>query len=188
MKTITYVTGNWAKVASAKKALAPLGFVIDNVKMETPEIQADDVIEVSKYSAKWAAEKLNKPVLKNDSGLFVKALNGFPGVYTHYADDTIGEDGLLKLMEGITDREAYFKESIAYCEPGKEPVVFEGITKGIIDTKKSGTYGWSWDFIFIPKGEDKTLGCFPDEERWNFWSQDAYKELANYLEERLKEE
>ena len=156
--------------------------------METPEIQADDVTEVSKYSAKWAAEKLGVPVLKNDSGLFVNALKGFPGVYTHYADDTIGEDGLLKLMEGIEDRTAYFKESIAYCEPGKEPVVFEGLTKGKIDIKKSGTFGWSWDFIFIPDGEDKTLGCFSDEERWNFCSLDAYRELANYLDKKVSKD
>ena len=188
MKKITYVTGNWAKIASAKQTLEPLGYEIDNIKMETPEIQADDVTEVSKYSAKWAAEKLNVPVLKNDSGLFVNGLKGFPGVYTHYADDTIGEDGLLKLMEGIEDRTAYFKESIAYCEPGKEPVVFEGLTKGKIDIKKSGTFGWSWDFIFIPDGEDKTLGCFPDEERWNFWSLDAYRELANYLDKKVSED
>ena len=188
MKKITYVTGNWAKIASAKQALEPLGYEIDNIKMETPEIQADDVTEVSKYSAKWAAEKLGVPVLKNDSGLFVNALKGFPGVYTHYADDTIGEDGLLKLMEGIEDRTAYFKESIAYCEPGNEPVVFEGLTKGKIDIKKSGTFGWSWDFIFIPDGEDKTLGCFPDEERWNFWSLDAYGELANYLDKKVSKD
>ena len=181
-KVITYVTGNWAKIASAKEALEPLGYKIDNIKMETPEIQADDVTEVAKFSAKWAAEKLNKPVLKNDSGLFVEALKGFPGVYTHYADDTIGEDGLLKLMEGLENRNAYFKESIAYCKPGCEPIVFEGITKGRIDTKKSGTYGWSWDFIFIPDGEEKTLGCFPDNERWKFWSLDAYKKLVEYLE------
>ena len=184
MKKITYVTGNWAKIASAKQALEPLGFNIDNVKMETPEIQADDVNEVAAYSAKWACEQLNKPVLKNDSGLFVEGLKGFPGVYTHYADDTIGEDGLLKLMEGMENRKAYFKESIAYCEPGKEPVVFEGITRGTIATEKSGTYGWSWDFIFIPDGETKTLGNFPDEERWNFWSVDMYKKLAEYLENK----
>lgn len=183
-KKLTYVTGNWAKIASAKQSLEPLGYEIDNIKMDTPEIQADDVTEVAKYSAKWAAEKLNKPVLKNDSGLFVEALKGFPGVYTHYADDTIGEDGLLKLMEGIENRNAYFKEAIAYCEPGGEPIVFEGITKGRIDTKKSGEYGWSWDFIFIPDGEEKTLGCFPDDERWNFWSIDCYKRLVDYLNDK----
>jgi XTP/dITP diphosphohydrolase len=182
MKKITYVTGNWAKVESAKKALEPLGYEIDNIKMETPEIQADDVNEVAAYSAKWAANELNRPVLKNDSGLFVKSLKGFPGVYTHYAEDTIGEDGLLKLMEGIKDREAYFKEALAYCVPGEEPVIFESITKGTIDIKKTGTYGWSWDFVFIPDGENKSLACFPDDERWNFWSQDAYRKLAEYIE------
>ena len=186
MKKITYVTENWAKIESAKHALEPLGFEIDNVKIETPEIQADDVTEVSKYSAKWASEKLGKAVLKNDSGLFVNALKGFPGVYTHYVDDTLGEDGLLKLMEGLEDRSAYFKEAISYCEPGKEPVVFEGITKGKIDIKKSGTYGWSWDFIFIPEGEEKTLACFEDEKRWDFWSQDAYRKLAKYLKSKSK--
>ena len=183
-KKITYVTGNWAKIESARKILEPIGYTVDNIKMETPEIQADDVTEVAKYSAKWACEKLGKPVLKNDSGLFVKSLKGFPGVYTHYADDTIGEDGLLKLMEGITDREAYFKESIAYCEPGCEPVVFEGYTNGTIALEKQGTYGWSWDFIFIPEGEEKTLGCFPDDERWNYWSLDSYKKLVEYLEKK----
>ena len=182
-KKITYVTGNWAKIASAKQALEPLGFKIENIKMETPEIQANDVTEVSMYSAKWASEKLKCDVLKNDTGLFVEGLNGFPGVYTHYADETIGVDGLLKLMDGLQNRNAYFKESIAYCKYGNEPVVFEGVTHGTIDVKKSGKYGWSWDFVFIPDGKDKTLSCFPDEERWKLWnSTEAYKELAKYLE------
>ena len=185
-KTITYVTGNWAKIQSAKQALEPLGYKIDNIKMDTPEIQAEDVTEVAKFSAKWACEKLKKAVLKNDSGLFVKSLKGFPGVYTRYVDETIGEEGLLKLMEGIEDRTAYFKEAVAYCEPGKEPVVFEGITKGKIDVKKSGKYGWSWDFVFIPEGEEKTLGCFPDDERWKFWSLDTYKKLVEYIENMEK--
>lgn len=51
MKKIIYVTGNWAKLASAKQALEPLGYEIDNIKMETPELQANDVKEVAKYSA-----------------------------------------------------------------------------------------------------------------------------------------
>ena len=184
-KKITFVTGNWAKIASAKQALEPLGYEVDNIKMETPEIQADDVTEVAKFSAKWACEKLKMPVLKNDSGLFVESLNGFPGVYTHYADDTIGIDGLLKLLDGVKNRSAYFKEALSYCEPGKDPIAFEGITRGKIDTKKSGKYGWSWDFIFIPDGEEKTLGCFPDNERWKFWSLDSYRKLVEYLENKM---
>jgi len=184
-KEITFVTGNWAKIASAKQALEPLGFIIKDIKIETPEIQANDVTDVAMYSAKWASEKLKCSVLKNDSGLFIEGLKGFPGVYTHYADETIGVDGVLKMMDGMKNRNAYFKESLAYCEYGKEPVVFEGITKGIIDVKKSGKYGWSWDYVFIPDGQTKSFACFPDEERWNLWnSVHAYQELAKYLENK----
>lgn len=146
MKRITYVTGNWAKLDSARQVLEPLGFEIDNVKMETIEIQADDVEEVAKYSARWASEKLKCDVLKNDTGLFVEALNGFPGPYTHYADDTIGEDGLLKLLNGVENRNAYFKEVLAYCEYGRKPITFIGITKGKIAREKAGTYGLDMGF------------------------------------------
>ena len=50
MKKITYVTGNWAKLASAKQALEPLGYEVDNIKLETPELQSNDVKEVAEYS------------------------------------------------------------------------------------------------------------------------------------------
>lgn len=181
---ITYVTGNWAKLYSAKQILEPLGIEIENVKMETTEIQADSVEEIAKYSAKEASEKLKTAVLKNDSGLFVESLGGFPGPYTHYVDDKLKEDGLLKLMEGIENRNASFIEAFAYCEYGKEPVVFKSITKGKISKEKSGKYGWSWDFIFIPEGKDKTFANYKDEERLLMWNTDAYFELVNYLKEK----
>lgn len=188
MSKITYVTGNWAKIMSAKQFLEPLGIEINNVKMETTEIQADTVEEVAMYSAKEASDKLKCTVLKNDSGLFVEALKGFPGPYTHYADDTIGEDGLLKLLEGVKNRKACFIEAFAYCEYGKDPVVFKSVTKGQIAYEKSGEYGWSWDFIFIPEGSDKTMGNYPDEERFSLWNTDAYYELANYIKNKEQEQ
>lgn len=181
MKKIIYVTGNKSKLISARNILEPLGFEIDNVKMDTTEIQADSVDEVAMHSAKEASDKLKCAVLKNDTGLFVNALGGFPGPYTHYVDERLGEDGLLKLLDGVSDRRASFIEAFAYCEYGKEPVVFKSITKGRIATKKSGSYGWSWDFIFIPDGYDKTMGNYPDDERCFVWNTDAYTELANYL-------
>lgn len=178
---LNYVTGNWAKILSARQILEPLGYTVNQVKMETIEIQ-DDVEKVAAYSAKWASDKLKCDVIKNDSGLFIEALNGFPGTYTHFVDDTLGEDGILKLLDGVKNRKAYFKEVIAYCKYGSEPVIFTGITKGTIAYSKSGTYGWSWDFIFIPDGEEKTLGCFSDDVRFKYWNMDAYNDLAKYLE------
>ncbi len=184
MAKITYVTGNWYKIMSAKKILEPLGIEVNNIKMETTEIQADTVEEVAIHSAKEASEKLKCTVLKNDSGLYVDALGGFPGPYTHYVDETLGEDGLLKLLDGVENRNAHFIEAFAYCEYGKDPIVFKSITKGKIAKEKSGTYGWSWDFIFIPDGYEKTMGNYPDEERCLVWNTDAYNELADFLKKK----
>lgn len=181
MKKITYVTGNWYKIMCARSILEPLGFEVDNIKMETTEIQANNVEDVAMYSAKEASDKLKCDVLKNDTGLYVEALGGFPGPYTHYVDEKLGEDGLLKLLKDVDNRNACFIEAFAYCEYGKDPVVFKSITKGRIATEKSGIYGWSWDFIFIPDGYDKTMGNYPDEERCYIWNTDAYAELVKFL-------
>lgn len=181
MKKITYVTGNWAKISSAKQVLEPLGIQVDNVKMNTTEIQADTVEEVAMHSAKEASDKLKCTVLKNDTGLHIDALGGFPGPYTHYADEKIGEDGILKLLDGIENRRAHFIESFAYCEYGKEPIVFKSITNGTIAKEKSGEYGWSWDYIFIPDGFDKPMGNYPDEQRFLMWNNDALYKLADFI-------
>ena len=119
MKKITYVTGNWYKIMCARSILEPLGFEVDNIKMETTEIQANNVEDVAMYSAKEASDKLKCDVLKNDTGLYVEALGGFPGPYTHYVDEKLGEDGLLKLLKGVDNRNACFIEAFAYCEYGK---------------------------------------------------------------------
>ena len=101
-------------------------------------------------------------------------------------ENYIGEDGLLKLLDGVENRKAYFIEVLAYCEYKCEPVVFKSITKGTISKEKSGEYGWSWDFIFIPEGETKTLGNFNDDIRFKYWNMDAYKELVKYLSNNKK--
>ena len=174
------------KLISARQFLEPHGIEVDNVKMDTIEIQADSVEEVAAYSAKWASDKLKTTVVKNDTGIMVEALKGFPAAYTHYAADTIGEDGLLKLMRGVENRKACFVQALAFCEYGKEPVVFKSITEGSIAKRKSGKYGWAWDFIFIPKGQTKTLGSFPDDKRFKFWNDTGYKQLVDYLKKNNK--
>ena len=51
VKKITYVTGNWAKILSARQILEPLGFEVEQVKMDVPELQDDLIENVAKYSA-----------------------------------------------------------------------------------------------------------------------------------------
>lgn len=182
MREIIYVTGNKFKILTAQKILEPLNIKVNAQKIDCPEIQADSIEEVAIYSSKYASDYLKASTLKNDSGLVIPALNNFPSAYTKYVEETITEDGILKLMDGIKDREAYFLEVLAYTEYGEKPVVFVSKTEGTIATEKNGEFGWSYDKIFIPKGETKTLACFEDNERWKFWDDVAYQKLAEYLE------
>lgn len=179
---ITYVTGNKYKIELAERILNPLGVQILQKKIYCPEIQDDKIENVSKFSARYAANELNVPVIKNDSGLVIEALNGFPGPYTAYVEDTLTEEGILKLMDNIENRKACFIEVISYCEPNKEPVSFISKTEGEISLEKRGEFGWSYDRIFIPKGETKTLAQFNDDERWKFWTDDAYLQLRAFLQ------
>ena len=184
MKVIL-VTGNIAKLINTRNKLKPFGIKVEQVKMDTIEIQSDTIEEIAAYSAKYAANKLNKGVIKIDSGLFVDALKGFPGPYTHYVEDTINNESFLKLLAGEKNRQAEFREAVAYCEPNGEPVVFSSVTKGTIAEEESGTYGWSWDFLFIPEGKKVTLGHFDDEERFELWDDEAYIKMGKYLKKHF---
>ena len=180
----TYVTGNSAKISSAKQYLEPLGITVNHVKMDTPELQADNVEEIAKYSAKYACDILKRRVIKNDTGFFVEALKGFPGAYSHYVEETFGRDGLLKVMEGVENRKAKFIECFALCEPGEEPITFFSITNGHIATESYGSADWGWDSVFIPDGKDMPLSYYPDEIRHMLWDLTAYDEIVEYLKSK----
>ena len=181
MNKVTLVTGNINKLISARQFLEPYGIQVDIAKMDTTEIQSDSIEEIAMFSAKEASEKLKCTVLKNDTGFFIDALGGFPGPYTHDVMDKLGTDGILKLMKGIRNRKAHYREAFAYCEYGKEPVVFTAITSGRLATRKSGKYGLKIDPIFIPDGKDKTMANFEDHERFKLWNISAYDDLAKYI-------
>jgi len=117
---------------------------------------------VAEKSAEMLAESLNPPFFIEDSGLFIKALNGFPGVYSSYVFKTIGNEGILKLMRGVEDREAKFVCVIAYND-GKVRI-FKGEVVGKISNEMRGEHGFGYDPIFeyngrtfAEMGEEKDL-------------------------------
>ena len=180
------MTGNKFKLLIAKKILEPIGIEVENKVIDCPEIQSNSIEEVAKFSSKYASDVLQCDTLKNDSGLVIPALNGFPSAYSKYVEETLTEDGIIKLMEGIEDRSAYFLEVLAYTELNKDPIVFISKTRGSIAKEKTGENGWGYDKIFIPEGEQQTLACFSDDERWKFWDESGYTEFANYLKEKME--
>jgi len=156
IRKIVFVTGNAGKFSEIKEILNSVGIEAIQNKGDYPEIQADDLEPIAAASAKAAADDLGIPVLVDDSGIFIQALNGFPGPYSRFVEDHLGNPRILKLMENETNRDAFFKTTIAFCEPGKKPITFSGIVEGKIAFEERGDDGFGFDPIFDYNG--KTFG------------------------------
>lgn len=177
---IYYITGNKGKIKLANLIFKDMDIEIVQEDMETPEIQTLDCEEVSKYSAKYACEKLNKAVLKNDSGLWIDSLNGFPGALAKYCEDTIRAEGFINLLKG-KERTCHWVEVLSYCEPGKEPVPFTSITPGTIAETIHIGRGDEYDKIFIPENSNVTFSEMSEEEQLKCFDNSAYLKLFDYL-------
>jgi XTP/dITP diphosphohydrolase len=156
---IYFVTSNKGKFVEAR---AIFGDLLQK-DIGYAEIQADTLEEVAIFGMKEVAARLQGPVMLEDAGLFVEALKGFPGVYSAYAQKTIGNAGILRLMEGEEIRNAYFKSVVAYVEPGMQAVLFSGEVHGQIGFEALGNKGFGYDPIFYV-GE-KSLGEMEIEEK-----------------------
>lgn len=183
MKELILVTGNKFKVLSAQYILDKYesGIKLIGKQIECPEIQADTIEDVANFSSKYASDKLKTTVLKNDTGIIIPALKNFPGPYTKYIAETIGAEGIIKLMNGIKNRKAIFIECNSLTEYKKNPISFFSKTEGIISEKIEGKYGTEWDKIFIPKGQKKTLACFDEDERVKMWDEQGIVDLIKYV-------
>jgi XTP/dITP diphosphohydrolase len=164
MRRIYFATSNKNKFNEASRILEKYGYELVLFSFEKKELQSTELVEIALQSALIAYTYVNAPVVVEDSGLFIKALNGFPGPFSSYVYKTIGVRGVLKLMEGVTDRSAYFEAAVAIVMPPFERV-FKGSVYGRIADSPRGTGGFGFDPIFIPENEDKTFAEMSVEEK-----------------------
>ncbi len=141
------------------------GYELEHIKTTYPEIQADTINETIVPGLKWLMERCDRPIMIDDSGLFIDALKGFPGVYSAYVFKTIGCDGILRLMDGVKDRSARFECCIGFMRPGGEPSIVKGVSKGSIALAKAGSGGFGYDPVFIPEGHSETFAQMPIPEK-----------------------
>jgi len=153
------VTSNIHKYNEVRRVLSECKIATAMLKkIGAVEIQDDSVENVAKASAVDAVKKCNLPIVVEDAGLFIEALKNFPGPYSSYVYRTIGNDGVLNLMENITNRNAYFKSIVAFLDPNMdEPLCFSGKVKGEIVEGKLGSRGFGFDPIFKPLNSLKTF-------------------------------
>ena len=168
MEEIVFVTHNKGKIASAERALRDVNIRIFEYDLDEP--RSDDIKYISKQKVMEAYEIVKTPCISMDSGFWIDALNGFPRAFVNFSLDTLGIDGILKLMEGKENRACRFTECLSYYD-GKNLYQFDGKHEGEISKEilgKDTAKKWSdlW-YIYKPKGYDKTLAEMSDEEREN---------------------
>jgi XTP/dITP diphosphohydrolase len=153
-----FVTSNPGKFKEAEKLLGDYPLQQSNLKV--PEIQADSLSEIAVEAAKHAFQQLRQPCFVEDSGLFIHEYKGFPGPYSHYAFDTMGNQGIVDLMENKKNRTAEFRCVIAYAT-ALEVRTFMGRVHGDITDKPRGNKGFGFDPIFQPHGHNQTFAEDP---------------------------
>ncbi len=181
MKNIFFATSNPNKFEEARNVLSEYGIKITRVNIKATEIQTDNIEDVAVVSVIQASQMGFLPVFVEDAGLFINALNGFPGPFSSYVYRTIGAEGVLKLLEGEKNRLSKFKSSVAFYASNGLKKIFSGEVTGKISEEKRGTNGFGFDPIFVPiDGDGRTFAEMTMEEK------NALSHRANALKKLAK--
>ncbi len=160
MKEIFYATGNSGKFADVSKYITEnnINIIIKQFEADIPEIQSLDLKAVAIDKARQAFNILQKPVIVDDSGLFVLKYNNFPGVMSKYVFEGIGLSGLMKLFDAGDKAEFIVSLVFAYA-PGKIETFERKISGKIVAPTDKAKFNPKLPYIsiFVPDGYDQTL-------------------------------
>ncbi len=187
MEEIIFVTHNKGKAKSAERYFKNIKF--STYEFELDEPRSDDIKKIATAKVKQAYEIVQKPCIALDTGFFIEELNGFPRAFVNFSLDTIGIEGILKLMEGKKNRKCRFEECLAYHD-GKKIHYFYGRHPGNLANKIQGKdreEKWSdlW-YIFKPEHFEKTLAEMDAKEREERRKVDGSEEALKVFAEWYK--
>tara|TARA_B100002052_G_scaffold291934_1_gene312730 strand:+ start:2476 stop:3075 length:600 start_codon:yes stop_codon:yes gene_type:complete len=195
MKRILFLTSNEGKLREAKHALGPKGYEIvsfiggtNNVQLV--EIQAKDLVTVAHSKIEQAESYLVNThqidgVMVEDAGFFIDEYPGFPGVYSAHILESLGLEGILRLMHGCKNRGAEFRATIV-LQIESEKIVAQGRCRGHISEEIRGSEGFGYDPLFIPDdGDGRTFAEMTlDEKKVLSHRGNAMERLVTLLEDR----
>jgi len=159
---IILATRNKNKVVEIQKIIGDLVSIrpLDHsLEIDIPEC-GRSLLENSHAKALFFYRLYGTPTLADDSGLFVDALDGEPGIYSARYGRT-DEERIARLLQNLAGKEhrrAAFRVAFVYYYAQGKHEVFEGECAGEIAHEARGTQGFGYDPIFIPKGYKKTFG------------------------------
>ncbi|MEK7634605.1 MAG: RdgB/HAM1 family non-canonical purine NTP pyrophosphatase [Patescibacteria group bacterium] len=137
---------------------------LEQIAVDLYEPQGLDVAEVIREKTEDAFRKTGKFVLVEDTALEFRAWNGLPGALIKWFLETVGNEGLLKMLAGVENRRAVAKTAVGFFD-GNKAHVFVGEIEGTIPETIRGSGGFGWDPIFIPDGFNKSFAEMTSEEK-----------------------
>ncbi|MEY4723178.1 MAG: RdgB/HAM1 family non-canonical purine pyrophosphatase [Candidatus Parcubacteria bacterium] len=140
------------------------GIPFASVSLDLPELQAISVADVVREKARAAFAVLGEPVLVEDTGLSFDAWNGLPGALIKWFLETVGNAGILRMLESESNRNASAVSRLCWFD-GHDFHEFEGVVRGRVTTDLRGTGGFGWDALFIPEGHDVSFAEMTSEEK-----------------------
>jgi XTP/dITP diphosphohydrolase len=187
---IYFATGNKYKLEDANILLAGSGIKVVALDAEKEEPDDWTIEQVAGRNAERIANETGKIVIVEDTGIFFEAFDNFPGNKPKRWFEELGYDGLLgKFFDNeleIKNRKCFFKTVIGYCEPGKEPKLFEGIMEGTVARKVKGMDKDVMVYERIVVYRDGRYLCDHSREEKNAISHrsKAFAKLRDFLEKR----
>ena len=180
MTEINFITSNQGKIKALENSfrLYNMNVLVHVRNLDIIEPQFDTVQEVSKFKALKAFEEIKEPVLVEDGGLSIEALNGFPGVYTKYVLKTISIDGILRLMQNCNNRAAKFVSVATFVDEVGEVFQFnrEGgefeISSQKVDIESPFAWSELWKILYLNEFE-KNLCELTQKELTLFYQQNG---------------
>lgn len=175
MTSFVLATANPHKAEEMRQVLATLDMEVENRPDNVGDV--DETEETLEGNALLKARALvaatGRAAIADDTGLFVDALDGRPGVRSaRYAGASAGDQEnvarLLAELAGVdkSQRTARFRTVIAVVFPDGRCLVVDGVLEGSIDTEPSGAYGFGYDPVFVPAdGDGRTLAEITPEEK-----------------------
>ncbi len=171
-KRLVVATGNAHKLREISEIFTDFEVVSQKQMGFDAEVEETGTTfaENALIKARAAANALGCIALADDSGLCVDALDGAPGIYSaryagEHGSDKANRDLLLKNMEKVTDRTAYFISAIALVYPDGRELVAEGRTYGKVLYEEQGEGGFGYDCIFESDDLKKSFGLATAEEK-----------------------
>jgi len=154
---IYYVTSNEGKFEEAQHILS--GWTLVRSDLDLPELQGERE-DIVREKAKEGLRRIGHSLIVEDVSVHCHALGGLPGPYIKDFLKKLGFQGLYELVHKYPDHRVDVICTVAYIEPNKEPILFEGLIHGTIVAPRGDTHHGrlSWNPIFLPAGGTKTFG------------------------------